>query len=192
MYGDSMTDQLSARDWLKQGLKTLTTSGFMALKAEPLAKAMGVSRGSFYWHFADVAAFHAALLDYWREVAAERVIASLETEGRSEDALRRLIRTAFDARLATEAAIRGWAMHEPLARKAMDAIDRRRVSYIAGLLAKAGLPLAQARARARILYWAFVGFALSDQPLARQQQQDAITELIRITVPQDRRQPRKV
>ena len=83
-------------------------------------------------------------------------------------------------------------MHEPLARKAMDAIDRRRVSYIAGLLAKAGLPLAQARARARILYWAFVGFALSDQPLARQQQQDAITELIRITVPQDRRQPRKV
>ena len=187
-----MTDQLSARDWLKQGLKTLTTSGFMALKAEPLAKAMGVSRGSFYWHFADVAAFHAALLDYWREVAAERVIASLETEGRSEDALRRLIRTAFDARLATEAAIRGWAMHEPLARKAMDAIDRRRGSYIAGLLAKAGLPLAQARARARILYWAFVGFALSDQPLARQQQQDAITELIRITVPQDRRQPRKV
>ena len=57
-----MADQLSARDWLDQGLKALAKSGFTSLKAEPLAKAMGVSRGSFYWHFADIAAFHAAVL----------------------------------------------------------------------------------------------------------------------------------
>ena len=57
-----MTDQLSARDWLDQGLKALAARGFTALKAEPLAKAMGVSRGSFYWHLADVDAFHAAIL----------------------------------------------------------------------------------------------------------------------------------
>jgi AcrR family transcriptional regulator len=56
-----MTDQLSAKDWLDQGLRTLAKSGFTALKAEPLAKAMGVSRGSFYWHFADIGAFHAAI-----------------------------------------------------------------------------------------------------------------------------------
>ena len=41
-----MTDQLSAKDWLDQGLKALAARGFTALKAEPLAKAMGVSRGS--------------------------------------------------------------------------------------------------------------------------------------------------
>ena len=57
-----MSDQLSAQDWLDQGLKTLAKNGFTALKAEPLAKAMGVSRGSFYWHFADIGAFHAAIL----------------------------------------------------------------------------------------------------------------------------------
>ena len=73
-----MTDQLSAKDWLDQGLKTLAESGFTALKAEPLAKAMGVSRGSFYWHFADIGAFHAAILKHWRDVAAEQIIANLE------------------------------------------------------------------------------------------------------------------
>src|ERR1700728_5318779 len=76
--GAPMTDQLSAKDWLDQGLKALAARGFTALKAEPLAKAMGVSRGSFYWHFADVEAFHAAILKHWREVAAEQVIANLE------------------------------------------------------------------------------------------------------------------
>src|SRR5205814_4312759 len=73
-----MADQLSAKDWLDQGLKALAKSGFTALKAEPLAKAMGVSRGSFYWHFADIGAFHAAILKHWREVAAEQIIADLE------------------------------------------------------------------------------------------------------------------
>src|SRR5262245_52783828 len=74
----AMSDQLSARDWLDQGLKTLASHGFAALKAEPLAKAMGVSRGSFYWHFADISAFHAAILKAWREVAAEAIIANVE------------------------------------------------------------------------------------------------------------------
>ena len=69
-----MGDQLTAKDWLDQGLKTLAKSGFTALKAEPLAKTMGVSRGSFYWHFADIGAFHAAILKHWREVAAEAII----------------------------------------------------------------------------------------------------------------------
>src|ERR1700731_312949 len=73
-----MADQLSAKDWLDQGLRKLAESGYTALKAEPLAKAMGVSRGSFYWHFADIGAFHAAILKHWHEVAAERIIATGE------------------------------------------------------------------------------------------------------------------
>ncbi|MBV9985736.1 helix-turn-helix domain-containing protein, partial [Bradyrhizobium sp.] len=63
-----MTIQLSARDWLDLGLKVLARHGFAALKADRLAKTMGVSRGSFYWHFADIAAFHGAILKHWREV----------------------------------------------------------------------------------------------------------------------------
>src|SRR3954471_17377056 len=84
VYGRTMTDQLSAQDWLDQGLRTLARSGFTALKAEPLAQAMGVSRGSFYWHFADIRAYHAAVLKHWREVAAEQIIARVEASGPDE------------------------------------------------------------------------------------------------------------
>src|SRR6516165_10752422 len=84
---DIMSDLLSAKDWLDQGIKALAANGVSALKAEPLAKAMGVSRGSFYWHFADIGAFRTAILAYWREVSAERVIADLEAEGAGKDAL---------------------------------------------------------------------------------------------------------
>ena len=71
-----MAEQLSAGDWIGQGLKALAESGFTALKADPLAKAMGVSRGSFYWHFADLAAFHAAVLKRWFALSGPSITAA--------------------------------------------------------------------------------------------------------------------
>ncbi len=178
-----MTDQLSAKDWLDQGLKTLAKSGFTALKAEPLAKAMGVSRGSFYWHFADIRAFHAALLKHWREIAAERVIANLETAAGPTEAVALLLRQTFGTRLALENAVRSWATHDPLARAAVQATDARRLGYVENLLRASGFPGDVARARAQILYWAFIGFAMSDKPLPPVRQQAMLNEMLQMASP---------
>jgi AcrR family transcriptional regulator len=179
--GTGMSDQLSASDWLDQGLKTLARDGFTALKAEPLAKAMGVSRGSFYWHFADIAAFHAAILARWHEVAAEQIIANVEAASKDENPLALLLRRVFGERLTLERAVRTWASVDPAARAAVQAIDRRRLSYVEGLLAKSGLSVEIARVRAQIFYWAFLGFALSDQPLPKARQQAVVDELVRMS-----------
>ena len=141
---------------------------------------MGVSRGSFYWHFADIGAFHTAILKHWREVAAERIIANLEAAADHENPLWLLLRQAFGGKLALEKAVRSWATLDPLARGAVQAIDRRRLGYIESLLRASGLSPGVARARAQILYWAFVGFALSEQPLPRAKQQAVLDELLRI------------
>jgi AcrR family transcriptional regulator len=175
-----MANQLSAKDWLDQGLKALAQYGFTALKAEPLAKAMGVSRGSFYWHFADVEAFHAAILKYWREVAAERIIADVEAATDNDNPPQRLLRRVFGEKLALENAVRSWAAVDPAARAAVQAIDRRRLAYVENLLRASGLLPDVARARAQILYWAFLGFASSDRPLPRAQQQAVQEEMLRI------------
>ncbi len=177
-----MKDQLSAKDWLDQGLKALARNGFTALKAEPLAKAMGVSRGSFYWHFADVAAFHAAILQRWREVAAEQIIADVETASTGDDGLKLLLRRVFGERLRLENAVRTWAALDPAARAAVQAIDQRRLGYVAQLLERAGLAAELARDRAQILYWAFLGFALSEQPLPKDRRQMLVDELLRMAL----------
>ena len=179
-HGTNMSDQLSAKDWVDQGLKALASRGFTALKAEPLAKALRVSRGSFYWHFADIAAFHAAILTRWHEVAAEQIIANVEAASNDEDPLALLLRRVFGERLMLERAVRTWASVDPAARAAVQAIDRRRLNYVEGLLVQSGLSAELARARAQILYWAFLGFALSDQPLPKARQQAVLDELLRI------------
>ena len=175
-----MTEQLSAKDWLDQGLKVLAHNGFTALKAEPLAKEMGVSRGSFYWHFKDIGAFQLAILARWREVAAEQIIANVEAASKHENPLTLLLRRVFGERLALENAVRTWATLDPAARAAVQAIDQRRLGYVEGLLKQSGLPAETARARAQILYWAFLGFALSDRPLPKARQQAMLDEMLRI------------
>ena len=175
-----MTDQLSAKDWLDQGLATLAKNGFTALKAEPLAKALGVSRGSFYWHFADIGAYHAAILAHWREVAAEQIIANVEAGSQDDNPLALLLRRVFGERLTLEKAVRTWASVDATARAAVQAIDRRRLGYVEGLLVQTGLTVDAARARAQILYWAFLGFALSDLPLPKARQQAVLEELLRM------------
>lgn len=156
-------DRLTARDWVNAGLKALAKSGFTALKADALAKVLGVSRGSFYWHFADVGAFHAAVLQRWREVAYENVVR--EVEGTASNRLTALLDRAFRADIHLERAIRSWTTVEPKARAMVEAVDDRRLKYIRELLIEAGLPSDAASARARILYWAYLGHGLStDKP----------------------------
>jgi AcrR family transcriptional regulator len=178
--GAEMSEQLSARDWVDQGLKALASRGFTALKAEPLAKALRVSRGSFYWHFADIAAFHAAVLARWHEVAAEQIIENVEAASKDDNPLALLLRRVFGERLVLERAVRNWASVDPGARAAVQAIDRRRLNYVEGLLVQSGLSADTARSRAQILYWAFLGFALSDQPLPKVRQQAVVDELVRM------------
>jgi AcrR family transcriptional regulator len=175
-----MADQLSAQDWLDHGLKALATRGFSALKAEPLAKEMGVSRGSFYWHFADIGAFHAAVLNRWREVAAEAIIANVEAATGDDEPLAVLLRRVFSEKLALERAVRSWAIADGEARYAVMAIDRRRLDYVEGLIRAGGVPPDIAQTRAQILYWAFLGYALSDRPLSKTQAETVIEELVRM------------
>lgn len=175
-----MADQLSAEDWVDQGIKALVKSGFTALKAEPLAKQMGVSRGSFYWHFKDIGAFHLAILARWREVAAEQIIANVEASSGHEKPLPVLLRRVFGGKPALELAVRAWAMHDPVVRAALQALDRRRLNYVASLFERSGFSHRVAGARAQILYWAFLGFALSDKP-PRAQQDAVLDELIKMS-----------
>lgn len=168
-------DRLTARDWTDAGLKALAKSGFTALKADALSKVLGVSRGSFYWHFADVDAFHAAVLQRWREVAYENIVE--EIEGSAEGRLQRLVERAFNADMRLERAVRAWATSDARVRAAVETVEDKRLRYLQRLLVDAGVDANRAMARARILHWAYLGHALSPGRLSREVLQPILDDL---------------
>ena len=105
----------------------------------------------------------------------------MRSNASDRDALSVLLRRVFGAKPpALERAVRSWATFDPVAAAAVQAVDRRRLGYVEGLLKVSGLSADAARARAQILYWAFLGFALSGQTLSRGRHAAMLNELLRI------------
>jgi AcrR family transcriptional regulator len=91
-----MTKRLTAQDWINFALRTLAHEGFDAMKADVLARKLGVSRGSFYWHFSDLDGFHARVIEHWRQLATEAIIADIERMSRAKSALMRFCGVRLD------------------------------------------------------------------------------------------------
>ena len=187
-------DRLRPAEWVNAGLKALAKSGFSALKAGTLANRLGISRGSFYWHFADVPAFHAAILQCWREIALENIID--EIEGAAADPLEALVHRAFARDTGIERAVRAWATADPRARAAVEKVDAERIGYLRKLLIAAGIPAGEAATRARLINWCYLGFALSSNTLDRATLKEVIADLSQFArskpgrLPDDARPPR--
>jgi AcrR family transcriptional regulator len=175
-----MTKRLTAQDWIDLALKTLAREGFQALKADVLARKLGVSRGSFYWHFSELDAFHAQVIEHWRQTATEAIIADLEQYDSREQRLDVLLRGAFGHSGLLEVRMRGWAEQNAQAARVLSDIDRRRKAYIEQMLAVAGIMPPLAATRAQLLYWTYLGAALSRSKLAGRRLDRIVAELKRI------------
>lgn len=175
-----MSRRLTAQDWIAFGLSTLARDGFAALKADVLARKRGVSRGSFYWHFADLNDFHARVIEAWKQVATEAIIADIARHAATEARLDALLRRAFGSGAALEVRMRAWAEHNRAAGRALADIDRRRRGYIKRMLVAAGIAPAAAATRTQVLYWTYLGAALSRERLAGARLERVVAELKRI------------
>src|ERR1700759_3552223 len=57
--------RLSVDDWIQAGFAILADGGPNALRVDRLCERLGVTKGSFYWHFADLATYRTALIEAW-------------------------------------------------------------------------------------------------------------------------------
>ena len=72
----SVVDRQSKKSWLDAALKALASGGIDRVRVESLAKNLGVTKGSFYWHFKDREQFLDELLNFWAEQSTQTVIAN--------------------------------------------------------------------------------------------------------------------
>lgn len=162
MYGVRMKDALTVEVWLRHGLKVLRDDGPDALKAVPMARALGVSRGSFYWHFKDISQFHEKLLDLWRDLTTQQVIRGMDTHPTAKVRLSKLMYHAMRSDMALERAVRAWAVSNEKAAETIAVVDAERVGYLVNLLAGGDAEAAATRQRALFIYWAYLGRMVTD------------------------------
>lgn len=153
------TRDRGAADWLQAAFQALRAGGVEAVKVEPLARALGLTKGSFYWHFRDRDALLEALLAEWERRAGHRILARIEAAGSSPEArLSLLFETVIrEGRGALDPAIRAWALTDERATACLERVDGVRLAWLDRLFQAIGFAGAEARGRARLAYLALIG-----------------------------------
>lgn len=151
----------SKEDWISAALEALRDDGVEGVRVEPLAVRLGVTKGSFYWHFETREQLLTGALDAWVERGTEAIIAHVSgLQAGPQEKLRELWRrTALDpARdLRIELAIRDLAQRDAGVRARVREVDERRMSYLSELFRELGLPPELAVARSLMMYSLLIG-----------------------------------
>ncbi len=144
--------------WIKEGLRTLAAGGPDAVRIEPLAKALGVTRGGFYWHFASREALLEAMLDTWERATTDEVAERLESQGGDAAAkLRRLLVLTSFGVVKTDLAIRDWARRDPAVAERLRRVDNRRMDHLRSLFSAICADPGDAEARSMLAFSLLIG-----------------------------------
>ncbi len=143
--------------WIEHGLRALAAGGPDAVRIEPLAQSLGVTRGGFYWHFADRNALLDAMLDSWERATTE-VTERLEREGGDAAVkLRRLLALTSPGVVKADLAIRDWARHDPAVAERLRRVDNHRMGYLRSLFGSFCADAKDVEARSMLAYSLLIG-----------------------------------
>lgn len=148
--------------WLDAAYEMALQSGIEAVKVMPLAKKLGMSRTSFYWHFEDREALLAALIKRWQAKNTGNLIARTKIYAQSiSEATLNLFDCwidpdLFDSRF--DLVIRNWAPQSAELKTILEQADGARIDAISAMFLRFGFDAQQADIRAHTVYYTQIGY----------------------------------
>lgn len=153
----SEAGKASRASWAEAALDALTEGGVEAVAVEPIARRLGVTKGSFYWHFENREALLAAALDLWEARGTTAIIAELSAIPSPSDRLRALFRRVSDVAKSAPSHAALASAREPLVHRTLARVATARLSFLTDCYARSGSAPKLARRRALLAYAAYLG-----------------------------------
>jgi AcrR family transcriptional regulator len=146
-----MKHKLTKEQWLDNALIILNKEGFGPLNIDRLVRAMGLTKGSFYWHFSNRKEFVENLVEHWNIKFTDTVIKHIENfEGTERERLLELMLLITRKQLAQyDFAIHALAQNEPQAFPLIKEVLRKRFAYVASLFFAMGFKGNELKFRSR-------------------------------------------
>ncbi len=165
------TPRLSVDDWIQAGYALLAEEGIKALKVDRLCERLGVTKGSFYWHFADIASYRNALVEAWDASRDEdrRHFDEAKTAPPRQRLSQMMTSLLSQRHWTLERAMREWARPDAAVAASVRAADRRVLAAVRQAFLDYGFDPDDADLRANATFAAGIGFLhlSGPQPSAR-------------------------
>jgi AcrR family transcriptional regulator len=156
----SGASRLSIDDWVQAGYAILAEEGMKALKIDKLCERLGVTKGSFYWHFTDMPSYRTALAESWAELRDDdrRQLDQLSTLPPRERLLRMMTSLLSPQHWMLERAMREWARSDDAVAASVREADRRVLRGVRRAFEDYGFDPDEADLRAAATFAAGIGF----------------------------------
>lgn len=153
---------LQPNDWIAAAFARLAREGVESVWVEVLARDLGVSKGSFYWHFKDRDDLLVQMLDRWESREAEWLtseeVAAPERGNPAARWARFVERSAEPDRMRAEVAVRAWARQDPRVALRIATVEKRKATVVADILRDIGFPAQTAELWAEITLFVYSGW----------------------------------
>ncbi len=150
---------LSAGDWEQQALVLIAEKGIRAVAVESLARRMGVTKGSFYWHFHNRESLLEQSLIRWEKHDAANLQTSLSAIDDPRERLRSFFRRTGREKLTHNVySSLCMASDHPQVEPLLERVAERRMKHIEKAFEEIGFDPQEASHRARLTYSAYLGF----------------------------------
>lgn len=150
----------SRETWIAAGFLSLAQSGPASLQINLLARRLGATKGSFYWHFKDLKDFKNAMLSLWKSKVATEVMDEVRRAATAEARLDLLLSNAARAApveyggRSIEPAMRAWSLSDRDVATALTELDTLRMEFVARILEDLGI---KTPAVTQLIYAAYIG-----------------------------------
>ena len=136
----SSINRLSKEEWLHRALELFVKGGNVKLRIDSLVKSIGVTKGSFYWHFKDRKDFIVSLSKYWVDYSTLQVVDIVNQQwGNPKKCLLILMKTVFEKDLGKyDLTMRAWAAMNPEVAKIIRKTDEQRIATVSKLFYEMG------------------------------------------------------
>jgi len=158
--GKRISQRVGVDDWVRAGYAIIAEEGITALKIDRLCERLGVTKGSFYWHFDGMPSYRAALIAAWAELRDEDRRVFDDPGAREPGArLAAMMSALVSPRHWTlERAMREWARSDALVADSVRESDRRVVAAVRQAFLDYGFEADEAELRAHATFAAGIGF----------------------------------
>jgi AcrR family transcriptional regulator len=143
-------ERLDEQDYFEIGLDLLAEGGLASVTIANLCGRLGVTKGSFYHHFASGPDFQQRLLTYWSEDRVRHLVEMVESTTEPLDRITLMKRMAVELHHEAESAIRAWARSDERAAETQRRVDAGREGALTDAFTDAGIPKKKAATLAQI------------------------------------------
>jgi AcrR family transcriptional regulator len=149
---------LQPEDWIRAAFARLSSDGTESVRVEILARDLGVSKGSFYWHFRDRENLTQEMLARWEQEEIHGIEAAADDQAAAARWARFVERAANAQRARLEVALRAWARRDERVAKSLAAIEKKKARFIADVLRDIGFTPASAESWSELVLLVCLGW----------------------------------